>query len=133
MTKTNKILLGIATFLPLVFLVVYFVFFFMTFMTIAANGPESIEDNPSALVGSIAGVFVFIILAVLLGFGLMVYYIIHASRNKKFNETERVVWIVVLIFASTVGSIVYFFMNIVPLEDPNNKVVGLNIHTDESS
>lgn len=117
MSKNKKILLGILTFLPLVFLIIYLVVFFTFFASIPFEEPHIVEDDPATFIRAIFGAVIWIFIAALLGLAMMIYYLMHASRNVKIKETERIIWILVLVFANTVGSIVYFFMHIVPLEE----------------
>ncbi len=120
MTKSKKLWLGIITFLPSVFIIFYMISFFSMFMDF---DPQQLEGaEPLAVIRDFGIVFVFLILAAILGMAVMIYYIIHAAKNKAFTENNRLIWILVLIFASGVGSIVYYFVNIysLPTDDENN-------------
>lgn len=121
MTRTNKIILGVLTFLPIFFVIGYFIIALISLSHLPHGGMETLDEDPSKFVGSLFFGGLFIFLGVLIGLGLMVYYLIHAARNAQLSETERVVWIVVLVIASGLASIVYYFMNIVPLPDPSSK------------
>jgi Phospholipase_D-nuclease N-terminal len=70
--------------------------------------------------GTIVGWFVPFLVSLfvvaMLHIGLMVYYIVHVIRNTAIRETERIIWILLFIFLSTLSFIIYFFMRIVPEE-----------------
>lgn len=126
MTKSKKLWLGILTFLPSIFLIFYLITFFTMFMDL---NPQEIEEaSPFVFFSDFGIVFLFLILAAFLGIGIMIYYIIHAAKNKAFSENNRLLWIIVLIFASGVGSIIYYFVNIysLPTENSNETSATLN-------
>ncbi|MCK5638999.1 MAG: PLDc N-terminal domain-containing protein [Flavobacteriaceae bacterium] len=114
MKKLNKIWLGIFTFLPLLFLVIYFVFLFGA---IIANIDELQNNNgefPIDFFQSIAWAFAFLLLAIIIKIGLMIYYVIHVSENVKNDNTKKIMWILILVFVGTIGSVIYYFMEIYP-------------------
>ena len=111
MSKSRKLLLGILSFLPMILIVLYFISFFSFFITILRHAQE--EDQLQQLVleriGWVIGV------ALLMGFislGLKIYFIIHAINNATIDSTERLVWILVFIFAGMIGYPVYWYMRI---------------------
>ena len=52
------------------------------------------------------------ILTGVLSLGLLVFFIIHMINNKKLDSTERLVWILVFLFAGVIGYPVYWYMRI---------------------
>ncbi len=78
MTKGHKIILGIFTFLPFILMVLYF-------GTIVLLVRDALvyrdEDMPFPIVGDVLWLVIMALLAGLLSFGLMIYYIIHAINN----------------------------------------------------
>ena len=117
MSRNSKILLGVLTFLPFIFFIAYIFSFFFFFTEIPFHDPEIIEEDPRNFFKGIFGAMIWILLAAMLSLGLMIYYLVHSSKNPRIKETERIVWILVLIFASSIGSIVYFIMHIWPLPE----------------
>ena len=123
MTKSKKLWLGIFTFLPSIFLICYLFIFFSVFMEFGSAQPNS--GDPFEMLPNFGIILTFLMLAIILGMAVMIYYIVHAAKNKAFTENNRLIWILVLIFASGVGSIVYYFVNIYPLpvSDSNEDVL----------
>jgi len=119
MTKTRKIWLGILTFLPIVFLIAYLVFFFIFFIGMFED-IQRLENNPnvfpSEFMANFAIMFVLIIVASFMSLGLLIYYIIHANNNAKNDNNKKLMWTLVLIFTSSIGSIVYYFAEILPIK-----------------
>ncbi|WP_435577541.1 hypothetical protein [Gilvibacter sp.] len=126
MTKNRKILLGILTFLPWVFLIIYLVSFFSFFSDIAFRDPQDFEEEPFAIFRGFFGLIILVLIAAGMSIGMMIYYLIHSGKNPKIKESERIVWILVLIFANSVGSLVYYFMYIVPLPEPGSELIESN-------
>ena len=114
MKNSTKIWLGILTFIPLLF----FAFFFVSFFTVLITQIPELENNngefPIVFLKSIFGSILFLIVAIIIKIGLMIYYVIHASDNIKNDNTKKIMWILILVFIGTIGSILYYFMEIYP-------------------
>jgi hypothetical protein len=116
MSKTKKFWIGFFTFLPILGFIGYFVFFFAMFFNIAQSGTleGSEPENISAFFGGFAFVFASLLITALSGIGIMIYDIVHVVNNKKFTENNRLMWILILVLTSGIGSIIYFFVEIMP-------------------
>jgi hypothetical protein len=70
----------------------------------------------NAMVGMIGstifGLLAFLIAAVfsLACFAFWLWMLIHAITNKGIADTEKIVWVIVVIFLPVVGSLIYFFI-----------------------
>lgn len=114
MTKSQKIWLGILSFLPIVLIFLYIFVLFGT-LIFGFTYMEHNHDEPEQLfLGGFALMFICIILAILLNLGLLVFYIIHAYKNKKFDSNLKLIWILVFLFGSGIGHIIYYFVEILP-------------------
>lgn len=124
MGHSKKVFLGILTFLPLILLLGYFVVFFKFFLTMMSNtsdNPFHQDEIPVMLFANFFWMFVLIGLSVLISLGIMIYYIIHANKNPRLDNNQKIMWTLILIFVNSIGSIVYYFMEILPLKKlPNN-------------
>lgn len=67
-----------------------------------------------AMLGSLQGILIWIVVMTVLSLALLVFYIIHAGTNTSLNTTLKVVWIVLLLLFGSFVEVVYFFMEIVP-------------------
>ncbi|NQY07428.1 MAG: PLDc N-terminal domain-containing protein, partial [Flavobacteriaceae bacterium] len=54
--------------------------------------------------------------------GLLVYYIIHAVKNQKFDSNQRLMWILILVLAGMIGNIIYYFVEILPSKPKTNNM-----------
>jgi hypothetical protein len=43
-------------------------------------------------------------------FGFWVWMLIHAIQNRGLNDSERIVWVIVIVFVNLLGAIIYFFV-----------------------
>ena len=112
MNSTGKLLLGIATCIPILgmgFLISHmFSLFFTTFSNIQTTytpDPFLFYEEYFYLIGIVGLIGV-------LSFILMVFYIIHIVNNKKLSNTLQVIWILIILFFNSIGSIIYWYMNI---------------------
>jgi hypothetical protein len=112
MTKKNKKLLGVLTFLPFVLLLVYMFFFFLSFFGMFLAAGHNHEPNMGLFMGSFGIAFAIIGLMSVLSIGLLIYYIIHITNNKKFDDTNRLIWILIIVFANIIGYGIYWYLNI---------------------
>ncbi|MEP7277147.1 MAG: hypothetical protein ABI813_00770 [Bacteroidota bacterium] len=111
MSKLRKLLLGLLSVLPLLLIGAYLVVFFSFFFTALRNQQQEAFESQVFLqhIGWIIGT------ALLMGItslAMKIYFIIHAVNNKVLDSTERLVWILIFIFAGTVGYPVYWYMRI---------------------
>ena len=69
---------------------------------------ESQTDTTIAIGG-----LLLLLFAALVGLALFVFWIwmlIHAATNPGIEGTEKIAWILVVFFASFLGSVIYFFV-----------------------
>jgi hypothetical protein len=61
---------------------------------------------------SIGGLFVALFLAplCLLSFVFWIWMLIHAITNKGLSDTEKLIWVIVVIFTHFLGAAIYFFV-----------------------
>ena len=123
MEKSTKVWLGILTFLPVIFISV-FLFLFITLFLSNIYNFENIENNLRVdFFRSMIISFIFLVIAVIVKLGLLIYYVIHVSDNQNNDSTKKIMWILILVFVGTIGSIIYYFMEILPL--PNDKLEAI--------
>lgn len=120
MTRTQKIWLGILTFLPIVLLIVYFILFFTFFVGRIAEMKHTGDEFPIEIFTNLFIVFIPLILSIIISLIVMIYFIVHANNNPKNDSGKKIMWTLILIFVSTIGSIVYYFVEILPLKDSNS-------------
>lgn len=111
MSKSRKLLVGILSLLPMVSLVIYFAVFFSLFIT-AFRGSHDPNIFPEIMLEHIGGIIAVALLMVVTKLGMLIYFIVHAVNNKAIDSTERIVWILVFIFAGMIGFPVYWYMRI---------------------
>ncbi len=109
MTKGDKIILGIFTFLPFLLLCIYF----FTIIVLVRDAVLSETVNmPFPVFGDVLGVVITALALGLLSFGLLVYYLIHAINNQEIDTNERLLWVVLFVLASIASFPIYWYMRI---------------------
>lgn len=102
---TNKTLYGLLAFGPIGLMIVGFIGMFG-----AAMSASRYSHEPPVIFWFM---LLLILAASILSLVSLIMYIIHISRNRSLDDGTRVGWIVGMIFAHGIASIVYFFVHIV--------------------
>ena len=65
-----------------------------------------------AIIGSLIGLMFIVFLWVLgaLAFVFWIWMLIHAITNKGLSNTERIIWVLVVLFLHFLGALIYFFV-----------------------
>ncbi|WP_350292208.1 hypothetical protein [uncultured Croceitalea sp.] len=91
----------------------YFIFIFSMFSNI-----EEFESNGnpsfSFIFGNMIWFFLLIVLIILVSFGSLIFYIVHAVQNPNLKENNLlIVWILLFVFVSGIGQLIYWIVEIV--------------------
>ena len=91
----------------------YFFFIFSIFSNI-----EEFESNgnvsASFIFGNMIWFFLLIILIILISFGSLIFYIVHAVQNPNLKENNLlVVWVLLFVFVSGIGQLIYWIVEII--------------------
>ncbi|WP_336517883.1 hypothetical protein [Pollutibacter soli] len=109
MTKGNKIILGIFTFLPFIFIC----FYFLSVVLMVRDAIISdIRGDEFPVVGDVLSVVITALALGLLSVGLLVYYIIHALNNMEMETNEKLMWVVAFVLINIVAFPVYWYLRI---------------------
>lgn len=68
---------------------------------------QTIQHDGSGFLG--IALLLFISVLVLLSFVFWVWMLIDAIKNPGLSSTERIVWVLVIVFLHLLGAIIYFF------------------------
>jgi TM2 domain-containing membrane protein YozV len=119
MSKNIKILVGLLTILPFLGFGFYIWSFVKIFMSIAHEGaPDSV-----AMSSQFVSIFTILLLTVLVSIGLLVFYIVHAVKNKSLTSDERLMWILLFVFISTIAFMIYWAMKIWNEDAPKTEAI----------
>jgi hypothetical protein len=111
MQKSNKILVGIFSLLPLMLMLIY-MFVFFSFMLTMFRNPQQEEFFPQMMFQHIGWIFGIGILMGLSTLALLIYFIIHVVNNNIIDSTERIVWVLIFVFVGMIGFPIYWYMRI---------------------
>ncbi|HXD29962.1 MAG TPA: hypothetical protein VN643_02520 [Pyrinomonadaceae bacterium] len=106
MKQSSKILLAAATVWPFLYMLLFFGFIMLTFLT-ATNNPGG--GGPVVL---FAVIFPLHILTMLLIMALTVFYIVNVFRNDRVVKDMKVLWAVVLFMGSIIAMPIYWYLYI---------------------
>ena len=107
---------------PLACLIIALVGYFLFILTLVSQGPGWEMDNDAAPLAFFGGLGIFLLLiflAVLLSLASLIFYIIHASQNPNLKQNNLlVVWILLFVFASGLGQLIYWIIEILNKKEP---------------
>ncbi|MBT8281367.1 MAG: hypothetical protein KJO16_07300 [Muriicola sp.] len=97
-------------FLGMIAYFIFLVFLFGNMDDLHSNGNVS----ASVILGNLGAFLIFILIAILISFGSLVFYIVHAANNPNLRENNMLlVWILLFIFANGIGQLIYWIIEIV--------------------
>ena len=126
MSRSKKVIIGILAFLPLVSVAVFLIYFFATlFPEIIRIEHEHGDVQPEFFFGKMMGFIASLIILVFVQLALMIYFIIHAINNYRVKNEERIIWVLLFIFVSTIAYPIYWGIRIWPEEKPESNFVKM--------
>ena len=65
----------------------------------------------ASIIGGLFGLLIWAIAAVLslAGFIFWLWMLIDAIKSKTLSDTEKIIWVLVIIFLNLLGALIYFF------------------------
>lgn len=109
LSKTQKILLGVGSIWPMIY-----VFIFIVFIVgmIAFSGAGGGRELGPMFGGGFVLIFIIHFFTILLSLALTIFYIIHAVKNTRLDPNMRIVWIVLFFFGGMIAEPVYWYLEI---------------------
>lgn len=119
LTRKQKILLGIASAWPIVYIFIFMAFVFAMIAMSAGNpGGGGGELNP-LFGGGFIIIFLVHMITIFGSLALTVFYIIHAVKNTKLDSNMRIIWIVLFFFGGMIAEPIYWYLQIWKEPEPN--------------
>lgn len=112
----NKFWQGFFAMVPILLFAIAIIGYMIFIFSMIAEFPQLKDsDGPPMKLFAGIGFFVFFILfAVLLSLGSLVFYIVHAVQNPNLKENNMlIVWILIFVFVSGIGQLIYWLVEIV--------------------
>lgn len=107
MKKSTKILLGLATLWPFLYLILFFIFFISLFLFMP--GSEGEESGPPFAFVVFIALHLFTMLWIM---GLTVFYIVNIFRNDRVDKDKKVLWAVVIFMGNVIAMPIYWYLYI---------------------
>lgn len=99
-SKIGAALLLVPTAYPLLYLLAFFVTFW----------GDRAADGSLPIFGSVAVMQRFHLAAMLVGFVVVIFYVVHAYKRAEFSSEKRLLWVVLLILGGLFSSPVYWYL-----------------------
>jgi hypothetical protein len=107
MKKPTKILLGLASLWPLVYIVFFFIFILSSFFFLSSSAGQ--EHSPPV---SFMVIFLLHLLTMLWIMALTVFYIVNVFRNERVDKDKKALWAVVLFMGNMIAMPIYWYLYI---------------------
>jgi uncharacterized membrane protein YfcA len=110
MSRNSKLIIGLLSFLPII---LCFILLFMVLRLIPTFIEwDKYEPSPHEIFGVFGPVFMLGIFLGILSLGLLIFFVMHLVRNKTMDSIEKIIWILVFLFAGIVGYPIYWYMRV---------------------
>jgi hypothetical protein len=111
LSKSQKVLMLVLTVLPFVFFGLYFFQFYTTFFKVFP--PQLTSNEVPELFKDMGRLMLPFFLGFISQMAVYILYLLHAIKNPRLTEgNDRLVWILVLIFAGPIGSFIYWRLQV---------------------
>lgn len=109
LNKAAKIILGILTFIPILFFFGAFgIFFYQLFSIPFIENPQM----PMLIPPFLEYLVPLAIWLIFLSVGLFIFYIIHIIQNKNLDSEKRILWIVILVLVYGIAIPIYWYVHV---------------------
>ena len=105
MSKPLKVLLGVVTLWPLLYMGLFFCFIFLT-MLMAPRSAETAGGFPAMFVV----IFALHLLTMLVILGLTIFYMVNVFRNERVDKDKKVLWAIVIFMGNVVAMPIYWYL-----------------------
>lgn len=137
MTRNNKILFGILSFIPLIGMIIGMILYFSFIFSIIGSSmhnpgqPPEFVDNPAELFQNIIPAIIILAISGMVGLGLFIYFLICAIKDVSATESDKLLWILLLVFMSYLVMPVFWYVRIWSNPDfsMNRRPANLEPHT----
>jgi len=99
LSKSRRILLGILSIWPLVYIILFIIYAMVISEITSSNIPFII-------------MILLHILTILLSWALIIFYIVHALRTIKPPDDMRIIWVIILVVGNVIANPIYWYLRI---------------------
>ena len=110
MSRNSKLFIGLLSFLPII--LVFILLFMILGLIPTFIEWDQYDPAPQEVFGVFGPVFFLGIFLGMLSLALLIFFIMHLVRHKAMDSTEKVIWILVFLFAGIVGYPIYWYMRV---------------------
>ena len=107
MKPSTKVLLGLASLWPFVYMIFFFIFVLSSFFFLSSSPGQEFGPPVSFMV-----VFLLHLLTILWIMALTVFYIVNVFRNERVDKDKKVLWAVVLFMGNIIAMPIYWYLYI---------------------
>jgi hypothetical protein len=105
MQKSTKVLLGIATLWPLLYIFLFFVFVFT--MAFGLRGGAQAEPGIQPAMALVLGLHLLTMVIIM---ALTVFYIVDVFRNERVDKDKKALWAIVIFMGNAIAMPIYWYL-----------------------
>src|ERR687883_576122 len=113
MKKSNKILLGIATVWPPIYIALFITVIFSSILFAGRGGNSELAFSLIFMV-----IFPLHIITIFGRMALSIFYIVNVFRNERVEKNRQVMWVILLFMAGMIAQPIYWYLYIWRNEAP---------------
>jgi hypothetical protein len=114
MKKSNKIILGILTIWPILYIFIFMAYIFLsTFL--AFNSSNANDTMPDFFI-----IFILHFFTILMSMALLIYYVINIFKNDRVKSDQKALWAIILFVGNMIAMPIYFYLFI--WKEPTNVI-----------
>ena len=127
MQKPAKVVLGVATLWPIVYVFLFMAFFFSAIFF--GPGPAEPGSGVQPLMALFVGVHLLTMALIL---GLTIFYIVNIFRNERVEKDKKALWAIVIFMGSAIAMPIYWYLyiwkeaNVASLPPPPGQLNSVN-------
>jgi len=107
MKSSTKVLLGLASLWPFVYMILFFIFVLSSFFFLSPSTGKEFGPPVSFMV-----IFLLHLLTMLWIMALTIFYIVNVFRNERVDKDKKVLWAVVLFMGNLIAMPIYWYLYI---------------------
>lgn len=127
LNKPSKIVLGILTFLPLIFGVGSFIMGIYQILSLIISEDPAM---PLMFISFLSHVFPYLFFFFLIYLALGIFYLVHIIQNESMDGEKQFLWVVVLIILNGIAMPVYWYLHV--WKEQNSEANELNPNFDKA-
>ena len=112
MKSSTKIILGILSIIPLIGFVYFFSSFISIIFELSSEPPQFDNEGPGEIIRMFIGPYIAMFFCMLINMAMMVTFIVFAIKDRSATESDKVLWVLLIVFLSLFINPIYWLIRV---------------------